>query len=83
MLDAEAARLARWKVCARRPGRDPGQIDRVRLEDGRRELFRTIVPPDLVGVLNLFGFSVSEDEASNVYGIWVRRGQAYLVDGAR
>ena len=61
----------------------PGRLERVDLASGGRDLFRSLAPADLVGVVRIYQAVVAADEKSYAYSEVVRRDDLFLVEGAR
>jgi Tol biopolymer transport system component len=61
----------------------PGRLERVDFATGRRELVRTLAPPDLAGVVRIYAGVVADDENVYAYNAFTRRADLLFVDGAR
>ncbi len=61
----------------------PARIERIELATGRRQLVRKLGPTDLIGVLQIGGIALSEDEKSYAYSTRRLISHLFLVEGAR
>ena len=69
---SEADVPVRWSADGRgilvyRPGQVPAQVDRIDLATGRREMVRTMAPPDRTGLVSLDPVLMTPDHASYAY----------------
>jgi hypothetical protein len=60
------------------------KVERVRVDTGRRELVRTITPPNAEGATAVYGFVAAADDL-NVYAYAVDRqlSRLFLIQGGR
>jgi hypothetical protein len=61
----------------------PAKVYRIGISDGRRALFKEIMPPDRAGVTRVSTIRISADEKSYAYTYTRRAGALYLLDGVR
>jgi Tol biopolymer transport system component len=78
----------RWGANARsvlvsREGEVPARIERLDLATDRRDLFRTVGPSDLTGVVQVSPIAVSADEKSYAYTSRRYRSLLFLVEGLK
>ncbi|MCI0442333.1 WD40 repeat domain-containing serine/threonine protein kinase [bacterium] len=59
----------------------PAKIYRIGIPEGRRTLFKEIMPPDRAGVRSIRSISISPDEKSYAYTYTRRYATLYLIDG--
>jgi Tol biopolymer transport system component len=67
-------------VFAQVMGPVPASVDRIDLTTGKRQPFKSIAPPDRVGLLGVFVTSITDDERSYAYWTWSLRSTLYTVD---
>jgi Tol biopolymer transport system component len=78
----------RWSADGRslyvyRPGELPARIYRMDLATGRRELWRTLLPPDPAGVVSIRPPLLTPDGSTGVYSYSRFLGTLFLVDGVK
>ncbi len=61
----------------------PARVERLDLSTGRRELFKTLGPADLTGVLQIAPIAISDDGKSHAYSCRRMTSHLFLVGGAR
>ncbi len=61
----------------------PARVERLDLWTGRRELFKTLGPADLTGVLQIAPIAISDDGKSHAYSCRRMTSHLFLVGGAR
>jgi hypothetical protein len=64
-------------------GEVPSRIERLDVATGKRELIRTIGPPDMTSVLGIFPIVVGADEKTHVYTSRRMISHLFLIEGAR
>jgi hypothetical protein len=66
-----------------RRGEIPVKVFRVEVETGRRTLWKTLVPPDPVGVYSIINFQVTPTGSAYFYGYSRALSELYIVRGLR
>ncbi len=61
----------------------PARVEKLDLATGRRELFKTLGPADLTGVLQISPITISDDGKSHAYSCRRMSSHLFLVGGAR
>jgi Tol biopolymer transport system component len=61
----------------------PARVEKLDLSTGRRELFKTLGPADLTGVLQIAPIAISDDGKSHAYSCRRMTSHLFLVGGAR
>ena len=61
----------------------PARVEKLDLSTGRRELFKTLGPADLTGVLQVSPIAISDDGKSHAYSCRRMTSHLFLVGGAR
>jgi Tol biopolymer transport system component len=61
----------------------PARVEKLDLTTGRRELFKTLGPADLTGVLQISPIAISDDGKSHAYSCRRMTSHLFLVGGAR
>ena len=61
----------------------PARVERLDVSSGRRELFKTLGPADLTGVLQIAPIAISDDAKSHAYSCRRMTSHLFLIGGAR
>jgi Tol biopolymer transport system component len=61
----------------------PARVEKLDLSTGRRELFKTLGPADLTGVIQIAPIAISDDGKSHAYSCRRMTSHLFLVGGAR